>query len=773
MEKKKLKTGKYCGFHIIPNPCKDGKTVHIVFLNYVPVVQFNPDKVLERKLAAIDLVEKGLCTQSEAGKICDFHRNTVFKLLRLKKYFGIEAVLKENRGTKAPFKYIGKVRSHIKKLLRKYPEKIDQAIADQATKDLKMEISRSAVARIRTEKREKKNDNKLPSQEELIKMAKVADTIDRQKNHDRQGELNFTWDKDIKAKVEECSTEKPPKSMQGSKGILIERLQQCERNNFAGGLMHHLFLQETGFNDIVSPFPLNKGVTFQSHDILETIFHSINMDIPSIEALKLVNASEFGVLSGLNNAPEKETVRNHLTAMAEKNLSNILIDNFAKVLLQQNFIDPEVFFIDGHFLPYYGLNIIAKGYYTVRRLAMRGNELYAITDIQGKPLFFMTESNDVDFRPIISSCAKKLIEYGVNRPILVFDRGGYGIRFFDEISQIADFVTWAKYVSDASLKQIPDESFTAGIWWQDKKYLVAEKIRTVSESPQTAKKAGHLNPVSIELRMVVLKNVESGRRIGIFTNNRQKPLYDIAFYMLNRWGKSENVFKEMMSRFNLDYHPGYDIKELENQPLVDNPDIALINKALRILNKEIKEIEKERLLIQAKQIKHKDKRRLDKIVKLNKQISDKKNDIIGFQNKLNELDEKVSMLDLLDGKPMNRCDLEKKKLYDIMQFMAYNSRERLVELFRDCYHDHRDVKPVLDMITRSAGYIKLVGQTLIVVLDHIQNKKHREAAKRFCCLLNQKQIKFAGNLKIKLAFFISKYPRDSYINKKNAMHNLT
>ena len=62
-----------------------------------------------------------------------------------------------------------------------------------------------------------------------------------------------------------------------------------------------------------------------------------------------------------------------------------------------------------------------------------------------------------------------------------------------------------------------------------------------------------------------------------------------------------------------------------------------------------------------------------------------------------------------------------------LQFIAYNSRECLVELFRDCYNDQRDVKSVLDMITRRAGYIKLFGQTLIVVLDWIENKKHRQA----------------------------------------------
>jgi hypothetical protein len=232
---------------------------------------------------------------------------------------------------------------------------------------------------------------------------------------------------------------------------------------FSGGLMHHLFLQEIGFKDLLAPFPLNLGSTYGSYETLITLFHSVNFGVPSIEALKLINAGELGVLMGRNRSPDKETVRNHLGKMARYGLADKLIDSFAERLLQHGQIDKEVFFIDGHFLPYYGLKIIAKGYHTVRRLAMRGNELYAVTDLQGRPLFFMTESNELDFRPIISLCAGKLIELGISRPMLVFDRGGYGIHFFKELSETADFVTWAKYVGDKSLGRMSDESFSVGI----------------------------------------------------------------------------------------------------------------------------------------------------------------------------------------------------------------------------------------------------------------------------------------------------------------------
>ncbi len=723
----------------------------------------------ERKLAAIDLVEKGVCTQKVAGDICGFHRNTVFKLIRTKRILGVEAIIEDNRGLKAPYKYIGEVRSRIKKLLRKYPDWTDQAIAEEAAKDLQIEISRSAVARIRTEKQDRQRDRQLPTKAELIAMATVADAIDRCNFDNRQMELNFKWDKEVSEKIEQCSKEALPQAKLKSDRRLIERLQNGQRFSFSGELMHHLFLQEIGFDALGAIFPANPGAVFQSCDILAALFHSINLNIPSVEALKLVNSSDLGICIGMNQAPEKETIRAHLSRMAEHYLSLKLIDQFAQVLLKRNFIDPEVFFIDGHFLPYYGLNVIAKGYFTVRRLAMRGNELYAITDLQGRPLFFITESNEIDFRPIISRSALKLREYGIDRPILVFDRGGYGIHFFKELDKIAEFVTWAKYVGKKSLADIPDSAFTVGMRFTDHKYLIAEQTRTVKESVQTAKREGRSEPTSIELRMVVLENIETGKRIAIYTNNKEKPLSDIAYYMLNRWGDSENIFKEMMARFNLNYHPGYDIKELENQPLVDNPDIALIKKAIRILKKEIEELEKEIILAQVKEEKRPDKRRRAKISTMKDSIIENNKDIAGFEDKLSQLPVKISIIDLLKGRSMSRCDLEKKKLYDLMQFMAYNSRERLVEIFRDCYSDHRDVKPVLDMITRRAGYIKMCGETLIVVLDWIENKKHRKAAIQFCQLLNQKGIKMAGRLKLKLAFFVSKHP----LHGSSAMHNLT
>ena len=104
---------------------------------------------------------------------------------------------------------------------------------------------------------------------------------------------------------------------------------------------------------------------------------------------------------------------------------------------------------------------------------------------------------------------------------------------------------------------------------------------------------------------------------------------------------------------------------------------------------------------------------------------------------------------------MSKADLEKKKLFDLIQMLAFHSREHLIQLFRSCYKDPRDVKQVLTKITKLAGYVKLSGKTLVVLLDWIEDKKHREAADRFCHLVNRKTPKLRGCMEFNLFFRIS------------------
>lgn len=731
----------------------NGKTTVTVYCEYRPVVSFDPGKINERRLAVVQLVELGYCKNRVAGKICGFHRNTVGKLLRTKRFLGIEAIFEDNRGPKAPWKYINSIRKTIKKLIREHPDWTDKQIADAAAKQLKTSISRSAVARIRAANQD--TEVERPTKHDLEKMAKIADTIDVKQHDERQLSFNFEADPEFKKQVDEFADEDAPGPQTNTDKVFLEHLQQGQRNIFAGMLFHHLFLDHIKFPSAFD-FPSSINNTYDDYEIMETILFGLNIGLPSIESHKLLNSQDMGILLGRTSSPDETTIRLRLKQMAEFNPSESLIDHFADLFLSLGFINPEVFFIDGHFLPYYGLKVLAKGYHTVRRTIMKGNEIYVVSDLDGKPLFSITEGCDIDFRPIIIRAADKIISLGINRPVLVFDRGGYGVHFFSQLSIRADFVTWARYVKKDELK---DLEYTSCLMFNGKRYLIAEKTKLIRESISTAIKEGRTEATSTEVRMVVFKELDKDRSVAIYTSNHQKPAPDIAAYMLSRWGESENFFKEIMSLYNFNYHPGYDLKELEEQPLVNNPEVKTIKKTIKGIKQKMGQLALAKQETESKIKIRKDLRLENKLNKLQEEIDKYNKELEAFHATLKEMPDKVSIIEVLRGRPMNKADLEKKKIYDLIQMIAFHSREHLVSLFRSCYDDPRDVKQILTKITKLAGYVKLAGKTLVVLLDWIEDKKHRKAAIKFCHLINSMTPRLSGRMEFKLYFRISSIPQ--------------
>lgn len=750
---------KFKNLTIWTNKDYRGNITKVISFEYRPIVTFAPDNLNERRLAAVQLVELGYCDQQEAAEICDLHRNTVSRLFKTKNLLGIQAIFDDDRGPKSAHKYKKNILRLIKQLVQEHPDWTDQQIADASSKELEISVSRSAVARIRVE--EEKTQEAKATRKDLEKMAELADRFDNKIFNERQLAFDFDNDPQFKEQVEKFSQEEAIETANTREQEFIENLYNGKRNVFAGMLLHNLFLNQVDFSNA---FDNASGYnsTYENYQIFQSIFYGLQIGLPSIESHKLVNSSDLGLLLGRSSSPDEKTIRLRLKQISQYSPSEKLIDHFANLFLKQGFVDSEVFFIDGHFLPYYGIHILSKGYHTVRRLAMKGNEIYVVTDLAKKPLFFITENCEVDFRPIIERAAEKLIDYGISRPLLVFDRGGYGIHFFSQLSKKADFITWAKYFNKEELEDI---EYTSCLIFNDKKYLIAETRKTVRESVITARKEARKTPTSLELRSVIFKELENGKPIPIYTSNRAKPAGDIAYYMLNRWGDSENFLKEITSLYNFDYHPGYDIKALKEQPLIENPEIKIIKKTMKSIKQKIGKLVVDKNQTENKFKKRKDVRLEKRLVKIQTEIDQLSNDLAQFAEKISELPDKISIIDYLKGKPMSKANLERKKLYDLIQMIAYHSRELLIEKFSAFYKDKRDIKQVLTKITKLSGYVRLYGKTLVVLLDWIEDKKHREAAINFCHAVNKTNPKLIGQMNFDLFFKISAYPQMGFINK--------
>jgi len=213
-----------------------------------------------------------------------------------------------------------------------------------------MEMFHSTVSRIRDEKLNK--NVKLPDKKELMERAALAEHIVEEHSNKVQLWLNFDTEPEIKAKAEEFLLEPAPLAANNSQKALLDELQKGKPCTFVGGFMHHLLLQEIGLEKLAASYGHNPDATYQGSDILATMFHSVTQGIESIEGLKLINASDFELLIGRSRIPDKETMREALWEMSQKYASGEIIERFAQRLLEQGRIDREVFFIDGHFLPY-------------------------------------------------------------------------------------------------------------------------------------------------------------------------------------------------------------------------------------------------------------------------------------------------------------------------------------------------------------------------------------------------------------------------------------
>ncbi len=741
-----------------------GNRVHSqVFFKYVPVASFYKKDLPSQKVAAIHLVESGLASIKDAAEVVGLHRNTISQCIKIEQLLGISSAIQDDRGRKGPIHYTPEIRGHITKLLESHPGWTDSQIAKQAAKDLKTRVSRQAVARIRVSHFEPANSLSPPSKRELIEIEGMARRMEEEVRQYVQMSFEFENREELKESVKEFANDPAPEATCATEAKVLSQLQQGIATPYAGLLLYHLFLSELNFGQLFGGFELGKSGQYQASEIFLSVFFGLALRLPSIEAHKLVNASQFGPLLGMPRSPDPITIRSCLDVMAEQNLSDSIIDKFAVQALKMGAVDPEVFFIDGHFLPYYGLSLLAKGYHTVRRQVLKGNEIYVVSDIDKRPLMFITEGCEVDFRPIIDRVADRIIGYGIERPLLVFDRGGYGIHFFSELSVKADFITWGKYVRNEELSSIPDEEFTVGFRFGDKCYEVSEVDKEVVESADTAKKEGREEQSRIKVRMIVIRTIdektgeEVGKRLSVFTCNRDREKWEIAYFMLNRWGKSENFFKEIMAIFNFNYHPGYAINEMEEQSLFDNPKVGIIRSAIKTLGKEIRILEGEIAISQLQYQEGPKKRIANRIERLNAKQREKTEDKEGLEKELAKLPEKVTLETLLD-RPLSHCELEKKRLYDLIQIIAYHARERLVDEFRHCYSRSHDIKQILDKTTNKGGYVRLIGSTLVVLLDWIEKRSHRQAAESLCQNINKLGITMQGRFPLKLHFAMAHSP---------------
>lgn len=710
------------------------------------------DEMAER-IAIVQLYRLGLGTQEELAKIFQKHVNSIIKYTSAFREGGTSGLISQQRGPKESWRLIPEVRAKILFLVfnegikeyRLIQERLEQWDIKVSTESIRQILIENGLVKesIAIEIPEKQGDlfEDIASRQLEFKLenSNLGDDVKFEiplvKNAGEKPEITVYSNLDKKTRSQYSRSQR----------IYLDQLEQGVYNTYAGGLLFVPLLRRYNF------LPTIRNVinieTYEGYSLDElclTLFYFDLFRFESMENFKTVYPEEFGMLIGRSSSPSLYTLRRFLHKVKELNKSEEVIDEFGKEYLRKDIAKWGVLYIDGHFLPYYGIYCISMGWHGVLKIPMKGSYNFIAIDEKFNPLLFLVRSSSEDLIqkiPEIILKAKKLgREAGVNEDdinnlIVIFDREGYSAELFrildgrdkDNGMFKTRFISWAKYV-DKWINDIEDEKI-------DKIVTVTYEIQDAEEvkyfeTERTMKKYG-------KMRTIVIESGRDKKRAAIYTNDREMGADAIIQLICRRWGE-ENLIKELMMKHLIDYSPGYETEELEEQPAVENLQLKGLKQKRTEFKTELSQI-KSRFGHDV----------LEEIAKGGNWDEIKKKHLLTIAD-MEFINSKITLLNLemgkhpekmkfdeAHGRKLLKLNYERKRFLDCIKVFTYNMERQMCKILINYYGVKKEIYPALFMIIKRAGFVKLEGGKLRVQLRRFKDPEIDYAARHLCEDLNE------------------------------------
>lgn len=532
--------------------------------------------------------------------------------------------------------------------------------------------------------------------------------------------------------------------------VYLDRLEQGEDNAYAGGLLLTPLLARYRF------LPnLRQVITIGTHEgySLEelglTLFYLDLFGFRSLEDFKRAYPEEFGLLVGRAQSPSLFTLRRFLHQVRELGKGEALIEAFAQAYLQSGLAQWGVMYIDGHFMPYYGMHPITKGWHGVRQVPMKGSYNFLVVDERFTPWLFLIRSSSEDLLQKIPELIEKAKRLGkqagvsserLEKLVVVFDREGYSAeldrylegRDLGEGKRRALFISWAKY-ADKWVNDLAEEQLNhvARVTHQIQE---TEEIRYL-ETERTMSKYG-------KIRTIVIQSGEHKQRSAIYTNGTAEEIGAERSVQLicGRWGE-ENAIKELLHKHLINYTPGYVLEELEAQPMVTNPEITKLKQKRAGLVSELNRLKVElaNQVLTERDKKRKPKRRTParSRAEVLASITLKESAILLTDQELDKLAAEISFDKAHGGEKLLRLNHEKKRFLDTIKVFVCNLRAEMGRMLLKHYDRKKEVWPAVSMIVERGGLVKLEEGRLEVTLRRFKDREIDYAARHLCEDLNR------------------------------------
>lgn len=690
----------------------------LLVANY-PILTYNTsDKESERYLIA-QLSRNRITSQKILASCFNTHINTIKNYKSRFLSQGLQGILYQKPSLNEPRKINAQVVREVLAYYFKHSTASENEIAKQVSSQLGFPVSQPSVGRILEQ-----CGFKLKGEKPLTEPFRGI--IDN-----RQLELTFSPFTTI---TESVKPKEIPESYTRADKLYIKRLKKGVFSPYGASLIYTPLISRFGLLDpYLSIYGRRDNKYISSSQIWLTFFHMVFLGFPSIESLKAVHEEEFGPLLGRNFLPSVRSLRESLSDFGSKEKSEDLIFQLCQRFVEHNLASLGVLYIDGHFLPYFGFEPTLKSWYSLRRLAIKGNIQYFANDREQNPLFFIIRPPTIDLIRAIYEMIPLMRKITDKALTLIFDRGGFSQEFFIKLRD-----------------DYPDITFIT--WADENSFSIGDKIRNIDEALfklslihlKTKKVKVKLADIEIPIgrygamRAIILLVPESNKRIAILTNDLLRDKKEIAFLMINRWGQ-ENFFKLMKKDYHIDYHPGYDTKEIESAPLIKNPQYDRISKTIKKINTLITKANAQLGgKTQQSKLKHQSLSRL----KEKNQILINKIHSLKAQKKLwmkkrTDTPRKISLKEAYLHQNLKELDLEKKAILDSVKITAYNLQRYLMQFINRSTMSNDDDSSVntydiIKQITNRGAKLKLSYNTLYVTIGYFNDKQIQKIAEKLC-----------------------------------------
>ena len=460
--------------------------------------------------------------------------------------------------------------------------------------------------------------------------------------------------------------------------------------------------------------------------------------IKSTEGLTNHAPGEFGLVLGLDRAPEMKTARRKLAELAERSQALEFSRAFSERWAKEEPDALGYLYIDGHVRPYHGRkHKLPKTHVQRRRLCMPATTDYWVNDANAEPLMFVTAPAN---EGLLAMMDKELLPQirrlvGEERRVtLIFDREGWSPKRFRKWQKAGfDVITYRK----GKYRDWPRRCFkevTVAVSGRKVKYLLAERMVRVAKG----------------FRMREVRRLcDDGHQTSVVTTRRDLSVETVALRMFSRW-QQENFFRYMRHEFALDHLPTTAVEPADPERSVPNPVVKEKKRELGQVKAKLTKAEQaygqnahdnpehKRPTVRGFKISH---------AELGRQIKKLREARKRLEAEIKALPTRVPVREVMNGEPIVRLERERKTITDTLKMVAYRAETQLANLVGPLLPNRDDEarKFMRQVFQLPADLLPVHEQgTLVVRLHSMTTPRDNRALSSLCAVLNDLKVCYPG-----------------------------